>query len=316
VSIDPVRRKNAAAREKMPSIPRKRRRIRTSVALALVSTATLLSSAAAVSPGATAQARTPPAHAAIIGGSSVAPGALASVAEILDLKGGEIGQCTGTVIAPSLVLTAGHCVENIETAREDRPSGYRVLTGAVSHAGANAQVSMVSQVIVYEGFARKDDDGDAALLVLSAPTSAPAMKLATAADAAALRPGATDTLAGWGETRFGQNAPSEALRSATTVVQTTRWCAHNAPPFFAGGEICTIDAPSYATGACFGDSGGPLFTDGGEGEPVELGIAVHVYKSCSTRRPTVFTSVVVLARWIQSWVAAYAPAASPAPTAN
>jgi secreted trypsin-like serine protease len=254
------------------------------------------------------------AHEAIIGGAAAHAGAFASVAEVVDLKGHEIGQCTGTVVAPSLVLTAGHCAENIATGAVNAASGYRVLTDGVGATPAERQVSTVSGVLVYEGFLRKVDAGDAALLVLSTPTTAPAIRLASS-DADALRAGSSATIAGWGETFYAQRLPTEALKWADTVVQGDRWCERNAPPFYASEELCTIDPPSYATGVCFGDSGGPLLSPSGEGEElVEIGIAVHVYGRCSTRRPSVFTRVDRIAAWVDTWIAAYrAPSQAPTP---
>lgn len=254
-----------------------------------------------------AQARQLPAtHAtarvAVIGGVAAAGGAYPSLAEVVDLRGREAGQCTGTVVAPSLVLTAGHCAENMRTGIPRRASGFRILT----FAGAEMHVSTVNGVIVYERFARRVDDGDAALLVLSAPVSAPAIKLAGGSDGDAPAAGTTATIVGWGNTRYRQRLPTGRLRSATTVVQAARWCSRNAPPFYLRGEICTIDPPGYATGACNGDSGGPLLVAGSGGEaPVQVGIAIHVYGKCSTRRPTVFTSVESIVTWVDSWIAAY-----------
>src|SRR5271165_5294239 len=94
------------------------------------------------------------AHEAVIGGAPARAGAFASVAEIVDLRAHEIGECTGTVVAPSLVLTAGHCAENIRTGTVDAASGYRVLTEGVGATAAERQVSTVSGVLVYEGFLR------------------------------------------------------------------------------------------------------------------------------------------------------------------
>jgi secreted trypsin-like serine protease len=244
------------------------------------------------------------AHAAIIGGAPAARAAFPWLAEIVDVRGSEADQCTGTVVAPRLILTAGHCVENMRTGKLREASGFTVLSFAGATATGEPNVSTVSAVIAYEGFKRGVDDGDAALLVLSAPVGAPAVALATGAGEPP--PGTAATIVGWGRTGFTRRGPSEGLHSAGTAVQASPWCERHAPPFFARGELCALDPPSDATGACNGDSGGPLLTAGASGEPVEVGIAVHVYRRCSTRRPTVFTSVGSLAQWLKSWIAAYA----------
>jgi trypsin len=255
------------------------------------------------------------AHAAIVGGTTAQAGAFASVAEVLYLEGEQGSQCTGTVVAADLVLTAGHCAENMGTGAVNRASGYRVLTNATGSAGLERQVSTVSGVIVYDGFVRRSDDGDAALLVLSTPTTAPPVALPASHETGAPQAGTTVTIAGWGDTRYQQRAPTEGLRWADTVVQNPRWCARYAPPFFSGSELCTIDPPGYATGACHGDSGGPLLApEGPGGGLVQIGITIHGYGRCSTRLPSVFTRVEPIASWVDTWIAAYMPPTpSPAP---
>jgi secreted trypsin-like serine protease len=258
------------------------------------------------------------AHAAVIGGAPAASGAFPSLADVLDVRGEVIGQCSGTVIAPTLILTAGHCAENIKTGVHNPPSGYRVLTFAGAGGEAERQTSQVTAVLVYEGFKRSTDNDDAALLVLAAPVSAPAVKLVTSSEDGEPPAGTRATIVGWGKTRFEQLQSPGPLYAAGTVVQASSWCARNAPPFFIRSELCAIDPPRYVTGACNGDSGGPLLVtaDGAAGtEAVEVGIAVHAYARCSTRRPTVFTSVASIGPWLQSWIAAYAvPASTPSST--
>lgn len=250
------------------------------------------------------------AHAAIIGGAPAASAAFPSLAEVLDRRGGEIGQCSGTVIAPTLILTAGHCAENVKTGVHDQPSGYSVMTFAGAGGESERQLSQVTATLVYEGFRRKSDDEDAALLVLAAPVSAPVVKLAASSAEGEPAAGTIGTIAGWGKLRFRQSQLTEALHAADTVVQAASWCTRKAPPFFASSELCTIDPPRYRTGGCSGDSGGPLLVagvGGAEAEMVEVGIAVHVYGHCATRHPTVFTSVASIRPWLDSWIAAYAP---------
>ena len=264
----------------------------------------------------------PRAHVAIIGGTAAQAGSFPSLAYVIDIKGAYAYQCSGTVVAPSLVLTAGHCAENTKTGARFKPSGYRVVTGATDPLAPGATVSSVLGVIVYPRFARKLDEGDAALLVLANPVAAPPIALATASQMKRLKAGLEATMAGWGLTSFTQRLPTETLQSADTVVQGRRWCALNAPPFSANGEICGIAPPSYATGACSGDSGGPLLAQLPGGGPIQIGIAVHVYGQCSTHRPSVFVKVSAIAAWIHTWIAAYrsspaspnrAPAPSPPP---
>jgi secreted trypsin-like serine protease len=260
-------------------------------------------------------AHEPAAHASIVGGTPAEDGSFPSAAFILDSRGKQLGLCTGTVVAPSLVLTAGHCAEDVKTGSINAASGYRVATGEVDWATGTPQVSTVLGVIPYPGFAPRVAAGDAALLVLSAPVSAPPMALAGSSQTGLSGAGATATIAGWGKTSFEDKSLTERLNFASTVLQPAKWCERNARPFFPKWELCTVDSASFSTGGCNGDSGGPLLVSGStEGESVEIGIISHGYGACSTRRPSVYTRVDALSGWLSSWIAAYrTPVLSPTP---
>jgi len=61
----------------------------------------------------------PSATASIVGGSTALSEEWPWAAFILAAdKKGEGFSCSGTVIAPNLILTAGHCVEDIETGKK------------------------------------------------------------------------------------------------------------------------------------------------------------------------------------------------------
>lgn len=297
----------------MPSTFDQRSPVRLLWPLVLVLVLAILSLVAVGAPIALAShgRRGPFAHAAIIGGTPAQAGAYPSLAYVVDFQGTVVYQCTGTVIAPSLILTAGHCAENMQTGTPYSASGYRVVIGAVEPLLPELPVSRVLGVIVYPGMNRKMDDGDAALLVLSTPTTAPPVKLASASFAKHLEDGTPATIAGWGKTSYEQTSLTERLQFAGTAVQGRKWCRRNASPFYPRSEICAISPPSYGTGVCEGDSGGPLLVSGPSDEPVEVGVTDHVYEKCSTRRPSVFANVGALASWIQNWMLAYAHVPTP-----
>src|ERR1700733_11353277 len=52
------------------------------------------------------------AHSAIVGGSLAEGSFFASLAFVRDVRGNEVGECAGTVVARDAVLTAGHCAED------------------------------------------------------------------------------------------------------------------------------------------------------------------------------------------------------------
>jgi Trypsin len=229
-----------------------------------------------------------------------------SLAFILDKRGEVLGQCTGTVVAPTLILTAGHCAENIETGVVHEPSGYSVVTGNVDWAVPERQILSVSRVIPYPGFLRSVDYGDAALLELSTPTTAPAIGLAT--DLAGMPAGTAALIAGWGVTHYEQELFTEQLQWADTAVQGPGWCESHASEFSPEGELCAINPPSDETGACLGDSGGPLLaTWPPSGPVVEIGITIRVNAECLTTHPTVFTRSDLIASWVNEWIEALEP---------
>ncbi|HEX3693317.1 MAG TPA: serine protease [Solirubrobacteraceae bacterium] len=258
-----------------------------------------------------------PAHASVVGGVPATEGAFPSAAYVLDLNGRVLEQCTGTVVAPSLVLTAGHCAVNMSTGVANGHRGYRVVTGEVEPGKGHGQISNVVGVIPYPGFARHIEAGDAALLVLETPILAPAMPLAKRSQAHLFTGGTRATIAGWGLTSTFQRKLTRRLQFAHTVVQSASWCARHVHPFFPRWELCTVDVPHFASSGCHGDSGGPLMVPGERsGELLEVGVVAFGEARCLPSYPNVFTRVDALAGWLRTWIAAYrSPAVSLAPSA-
>jgi V8-like Glu-specific endopeptidase len=250
------------------------------------------------------------AHASIIGGSSVPISSYPSLAYIDAETGPREGfNCTGTVVAPRVILTAGHCVEPPESGELTPPSDYAVATGLADLTQVSrANVSLVTQAVVFPGFQPGTLHGDAGLLILAEASAAPAIRLASSGDGALLAPGTPVSVAGWGLTNpQAAEGPAE-LQAATTVIQSATYCQRQVgryyPFYSSSSQLCAIDPPSYSVSTCHGDSGGPAIAVDGSGTPVEVGITSFATQNCMMTLPDGFTRVDRVSSWVASWVSA------------
>jgi len=263
-----------------------------------------LAEPAGASPGATAS---------IVGGTTALSEEWPWAAFILAAdKKGEGFSCSGTVISPNLILTAGHCVEDIETGRKTPAAQYVVVTGSSDiRDAALRQVSKVTRTIVNPNFNRFKVHGDAGLLVLATPTTVPAVALAGPTDAALLAPDTPTWIAGWGLSgplRKLKRTP--VLRRGATFVQERLYCRNHVRayyPFFNySSQLCTITPPGFSIGTCHGDSGGPALAFREDGTPVQIGITSLGAANCDTHLPDIFTRVDRVYPWIAEQIAATA----------
>jgi len=245
------------------------------------------------------------AHAAIVGGHFASSGQFPWVARIVARRRKMVDLCTGTVVAAKLVLTAGHCAEDVQTGIPREPADFEVQTAAYFAGGPSGKASRVSRVLVYPGFEPKSGIGDAALLELSAPAPVPSIRLASEA----VWPAGTRALmTGWGRADGArQRTIPPFLRWASTHVQSPEWCAARLRGFNARRQLCAMNAPSDDTAGCAGDSGGPLLVKRA-GETVQIGVlnGSVVRRSrvvrCLTTEPTVYASSSVISSWVHEWI--------------
>jgi hypothetical protein len=235
---------------------------RGSVGRAIAAGAALVALAAGADQAAASQR----ASAAIVGGTRAEADAFPFIANL--------GGCTGSIIAPDRVLTAAHCVEH-DAIQE---GGFVKL--------AHGQVRRIARMAVAYDYKVLVDQGrdpsiplpfDAAIVQLDSATDLPAIRLASAADAASYAPGTLVTTIGYGVIDEDGHGAGK-LRFAQVQIRSDKDCrsmfrALGANAFVPLKMLCTTDpdkAKPYRS-SCYGDSGGPLVSQAPDGSLVQVG---------------------------------------------
>jgi trypsin len=239
---------------------------------------------------------------AIVGGSNAAAGEYPAVAQI---SFGFVFQCTGTLISPDTVLTAGHCGSMTSTAVAS-PASYppQTITVRIGHHqdSTGGEVVPVSRVIMQPSYIGPGATHDISLLRLSRNSTKAPVKVAGSAETGLWAPGVNETIVGWGATSEGGSGPS-ILQKATVPIVADATCDSNYSG--SGGidettEICA-GYPQGGTDTCQGDSGGPMF--GGSGTGLRVVGSTSWGEGCARKnRPGVYARVgaPVLREWIRT----------------
>jgi trypsin len=226
---------------------------------------------------------------AIVNGSASSEGQFPFMASVQDGSG--FAFCGGSVIASGWVLTAAHCVP------DGNASDLYVVTGKTDLGAPGGQRIKVSQVFVNPAY--DNSAHDSALLKLSSPTSSPAITLAEATDDDLETPGATVTVAGWGDITptMGLLATNQ-LRHVDLKVVSDSECGQTNFGFDGPTGVCAAD---LLKDSCQGDSGGPLFATKA-GRKVQVGIVSYGTSCAVPKFPGVYSEVnnAQIRSWIRS----------------
>lgn len=197
-----------------------------------------------------------PAAAIVGGGAPSADGIGRSVVTIVGSRG---NFCSGTMIAPTIVLTAAHCVQNGAT--------YKIVE---YDAQRTPQLRDVAQVAVHPQFNLQTmlahrATADVALLRLAGPIAAGRQPVLLGTPRMPIAVGGRFTIAGIGVTVRGDGKSGGIVRAASlaTTGQPGTLQIRLVDPL-AGGKRDGL-------GACTGDSGGPVFEDQ-QGRSVVVGV--------------------------------------------
>jgi len=256
--------------------------------------------------GAAARARV-----AIVGGSPAQPQRFPWIARLVEQRKSSPVVCTGTLVAPTLVLTAAHCLIDNETGQPFNPSQITVGVGGVELAGEGERPVQfaVSQLALDPNYSEANPAGpyDAGLVVLAGPASAPTVHLAGEAEGSLWSVGEEGVMVGWGRPS-PEGSPSAVLRWAPAIIQQPQLCSQFEPQFVAAEQLCTLPPMANNSGGCFGDSGGPLIVQAANG-PEQVGIIHGGSELCLTSVPAVDSGIWSVREWVERWIARLARSA-------
>ncbi|XP_065295417.1 chymotrypsinogen A-like [Dermacentor albipictus] len=207
-----------------------------------------------------------------------------------------LGLCGGSIITRNVILTAAHCVV--------RKGRYVAKVSVMYNFTLDGKFTGVRahKIIAHPRYVKRGEIvHDVALVKLPVdlefsrfmkPVCLPTHKMDVA--------GTILVVAGWGQTETGKG--SKSLRRAEVVGLTDKRCQDElrtfrnkikAPP---GPVICAF---GIGSGACPGDSGGPLTLRGDDGRTVQLGIVSAGQNKCPPNRPPLYARVSSHMQWIE-----------------
>ncbi|CAG9113891.1 unnamed protein product [Plutella xylostella] len=225
----------------------------------------------------------------IVGGADASIEAYPAIVaiEYLDLEANIWSHtCGGNILSPTYILTAAHCVDEEEPMRIRAGSSYRETGGTV--------INVQSSLIHPDYGISAPLEADIALLRLEqALVYGPGIQpVAIYAKGIEVPDNAAVVFAGWGDTH-PDGEPSPILQDVTVYTVSYEQCRRIYGRQLTQNMLCAGVLGVGGKGACFRDSGGPLYYGN-----VLVGLPSWHYGCADDEYPGVNTKVSAFTDWI------------------
>merc|ERR1712200_219411 len=227
----------------------------------------------------------------IVGGSNTEVGEFPWQVSVRNFLGGISHFCGGTVIDPSWILTAAHCLDGLT------PIQYEIVAGIhnVHIPSIHEQIRRVDKGFMHPDYNWDDKEFDIGLIKLNSPLHITDFVQSINLTRSDVPAGTICTATGWGITVEDGTFLAETLQKVDVPVVSDDDCFKIYAYLMRDDMLC---AGEEGKDSCSGDSGGPLVCSTAE-DGLSVAGVTSWGQGCGRRgKPGVYTEVSYFRDWI------------------